>query len=277
MTPRMKVGAAGVALILATNTIAIAGALYNRSGEPESRLVLGERELSVPYGEGDEEDSGLSLRFRWRMDRHADGQDEEGFFGRQAGWLGTEKLAALGFDTSLPPDDLEASWRYDRQLDRDAFLVLEQHGPAHARALKAAQRDLAKAEVLAARSSDTKWAKEHLEGARKDVHDEQHRRSRLFIVDAGPDLQPLRRKYPDKTRYALVRGHVDIEVCGREHRRFLCGEIADLEVPTVNVPLALRPVFEGARADRSTQVRYTAEFAFGRRLEPWLVSAQQLK
>ncbi|MFL6653087.1 MAG: DUF4824 family protein, partial [Sulfurifustaceae bacterium] len=43
---------AGIALIAATNAVALVGVAYNRSGEPSSVLKLTERELALPYSWG---------------------------------------------------------------------------------------------------------------------------------------------------------------------------------------------------------------------------------
>ncbi|HPU80578.1 DUF4824 family protein, partial [Accumulibacter sp.] len=54
--------AAGAALILLTNIVALSGVIINRTGEPESRLMLSARELSLPYrGYRQAENSGLAL------------------------------------------------------------------------------------------------------------------------------------------------------------------------------------------------------------------------
>jgi hypothetical protein len=283
MTPRMKVGAAGMVLIVATNAIAVGGALYNRSGAPESQLALSERELSPPYSwEWHEENSGLSLHLIWRTaGRVHDDLDDFNPYGRNADWLDAAKLQALGFDVSMRPDDAQASEHYDRQLDHEALLVLELDGSARAAALQAAQQRLSRAQVEAAKVADSKLAKERLESAQKSLLREQGQNSRLFVVDAGPELRPLREKYPDAARYAIVRGHVGISVCERKEQSRLCGRVEGLEVSTVNVPLDQRPAFEGAKPmgyERDeNHVRYAAVVAFGRRLEPWLVSAQRAK
>lgn len=281
MKPHTKVAAAGFALILATNAIAIGGALYNRRGEPESRLMLTDRELGMPYSwEWHEENSGLSLRIEWRAVRHA---DEDGYYlqGRQASWLDAAKLEALGFDTSLPPDDLSADRHYERHLSRDALLVLELDGPAYAEALKAAEQRLKEAEAEAAALPKERHERD-LRSAREALHDERERNSRLFVVDAGTELRALREQYPDKTRYAIVRGHVDIDVCTHKTGKRLCGSAGDIEVARINVPVELRPVFAGIKANNrfdrdEPRVPYTTVVAFGRRLEPWLVSAERPK
>ena len=49
LTP-MRTLAAGALLILLANGVALTGVYFNRSGEPEARMVLSQRELSTPWG-----------------------------------------------------------------------------------------------------------------------------------------------------------------------------------------------------------------------------------
>jgi hypothetical protein len=56
------------ALIAITNAIALGGAVYNRSGEPDSTLALSDRELQLPCESwSGSENSELSLRLNWRV------------------------------------------------------------------------------------------------------------------------------------------------------------------------------------------------------------------
>lgn len=281
MTPRLRTAALGVALILATNAVALGGAYYNRSGEPESRLVLSERELEPPYAwDWREENSGLSLRIDWRV---AYGTDDDGSrypYGRTALWIDQDKLAALGFDTDIPLEGVDVHHRYYRQVDRDALLVLELAGPAYQQSIEHVRKQAARTEAEAASETDEERRRERVKDARETLQRELERSSRLFVVDAGRDAAALRAKYPDRATYAIVRGRVAIDVCQPEHRKVLCGRFGGLEVSSINVPHRLRSVFEGieSRTYREpgpgTQP-FTAEVAFGRRLEPWLVSAQR--
>ena len=55
----LKIGA--LLVILLTNAVALGGAFWNRSGEVESRLMLSQRELRMPYARFDRENSGFAL------------------------------------------------------------------------------------------------------------------------------------------------------------------------------------------------------------------------
>ena len=98
---------AGLALIAITNAIALGGAAYNRSGQPDSSLALSDRELQVPYAAWSEsENSGLSLRLNWRvLPVPAPGDSVYGYFGGRGStpaWLDAQKMASLGFSPDAP-------------------------------------------------------------------------------------------------------------------------------------------------------------------------------
>ena len=145
--------------------------------------------------------------------------------------------------------------------------------------MRRAERRLQEAEAKAADHSGESH-RDEVERAQKSLERERESNSRLFIVDAATDAAALRERYPDKSRYAIVRGHVEVDVCETKKDPRLCGRIDDLEVPRINVPLELRPTFDGLKWSNrfnrdEPRVPYTTVVAFGRRLEPWLVSAQR--
>jgi hypothetical protein len=60
---------AGLAIIIATNVVALAVVAYNRSGQPEAMIELTERELAMPYRYGRfKENTGLGLRIKCRLE-----------------------------------------------------------------------------------------------------------------------------------------------------------------------------------------------------------------
>jgi hypothetical protein len=100
--------------------------------------------------------------------------------------------------------------------------------------------------------------------------------SRLFAIDAGLDLAALRARYPDATTDAIVRARVRPQ--WRSPGAPRGGVIEALSADEVNVPLALRPVFDGGVSvtfARSIQnsLHFDATVMFGARSEPWLASA----
>jgi hypothetical protein len=105
--------AASLALVILVNALVLAGVARNRSGTPEARVVLTERECPVVRMVEDDEDTGLSLRLTWT----APGE----------GWpppVAPDVLRSLGFDVSMDRNDPRARRVYEHALARDAFIVL---------------------------------------------------------------------------------------------------------------------------------------------------------
>lgn len=273
--PRRHMLAIGVAIIAATNAVVLLGAGWNRQEPPESALGLSERELLPPSAYEKRDNSGLALRLRWRVLNEGVESPHflrQGYSDGAPGWLDRAKMQSLGFDVSLPDDELDDRRIFRRQLGREVFLVLELDGPAYAlsmkRAAAAAERLRAKADAESTKAADQLLERE------KAVN------SRLFVVDAGLDATALRAKYADRSRFAVARGIVrpagQWARSGRRHS----GTVSELSIDTINVPLRLRPAFEGAVAEgddpaRKRGTRYEATLAYGMRLEPWLASARR--
>src|SRR4030067_1545641 len=95
---------AGSVLILLTNAVALVGAAYNRSGDPESRLHLSQRELQNYRWNEIRDNSGITLTLNWRVAREAPAQRNDYGVGYSAGkwgtptWLDKAKMSELGFD-----------------------------------------------------------------------------------------------------------------------------------------------------------------------------------
>jgi hypothetical protein len=266
---------AGLALILVVNALAIASVAYNRHGQPESTLRLDQRELREPYSRQDkEENSGIALTLKWRVpqsEAEAKQAMESGYYEygeQQAYWLDADKLAALGYDVRRPPrvTDCElSSYPYPR---KEVLLVLEQDGPAYQQSLTRVRRFAA-------------GAKTKVDEARAAVFREENKGSRLFIVDAGLGTAALRAKYPDRSHYALARGLVQPHwICdGKGKGQHISGTITALSVDAINIPISLRPVFEGkiSRPNPDSEQNghvFEATVNFGNRLEPWLTDAK---
>jgi len=267
---------AGLALILLTNAVALGGVAYNRMGETQGSLRLSERELRPPYVCADpSENSGLALRLNWRSlpairphARPREIYDNDG----NPGWLDVPKMVSLGFRAPTPSDALayDRSSAYRRQLPRDAFVVLEMDGPARQEALRRAEAD-------AAGVPDGDEHKVDREQRRLAVDREHRLDSRLFAVDAGLDRDALRSRYPDRAMYAIVRGR--IRPTALQDGTAPGGAVAALGVGEVNVPYALRGVFDitypQSRYSDSgeSKNRFDATLVFGQRSEPWLAAA----
>ncbi|MDX2494371.1 MAG: DUF4824 family protein, partial [Desulfuromusa sp.] len=85
----------GLLLLLLTNVAILAGVAANRSGNPETQVVLTEREVQIPY-RSQKENSGLALHLNWRVGGVGDGG---GFSSRwnSPPWFDIAKLKELGF------------------------------------------------------------------------------------------------------------------------------------------------------------------------------------
>lgn len=261
---------AGVALITVTNLAALAGVAYNRAGEPGGRLELTERELSLSRGSGFRgENSGLALGLRWRVLARAS-KDPSGGYRYTGGpaWLDRAKLRELGFDVSRPLDTLDGRRHYGKLLAKEVLLVLELDGAAYREARARARRRNERAQ------RDSEERERRAERARANLERERRRKSRLFVVDAGPDFEALRSRYPDRRRYAIVRGRIRPHVAGTGNSLYLTGRVLGPSVDTLHVPLAHRRLLETARAapGRTPDAgpRYAVTVAFGKRLEPWI-------
>jgi len=290
--------AGGLALIALVNAVALGGVYWNRSHE-ESRLLLTQRELRLPYSyqPANGEDPGVRLAFEWHRDAHCKTRDMC-YYSDETSWLDAGKLAALGFDVAEPPREDMA--REQRRQQREVLVVLEFEGPAYIEYLRNLEDDLhraqareaqagkpgdpvaeaaapvrgaieaATASIDAARTEVKASAEQLRKGARED--------SRLFAVDAGLDADALRRKYPDRRHYAFVRGLATYTPAWDRGHFHANGHLAQLLGPEINLP---RPFVEqlgitsGYAYTENNSAHYAAEVAFGRAQEPWIESLRR--
>ncbi|MDO8933565.1 MAG: DUF4824 family protein [Rhodocyclaceae bacterium] len=277
--------AAGIGLILLTNAVALGGAWWNRAGEPESRLALTERELMLPYrGYQMAENSGLALRLAWRV---ADGE-AGGLYSSYAGnggtpaWLNGERMAALGFAIRADETSSDARRRYERQQAREVLVVLELAGPDWQAALQQAEENAARHAAAAAANADSKEFANRAKHAQEALQREERWNSRLFAIDAGRDLTTLRARYPDKTRFMIIKGTLRPRLVTRDKQTRFAGHLNDVSVSRINVPFALRPVLEQLQTrirnkTEDEEPRYAASLAIGQRLEPWITTLSMLE
>jgi hypothetical protein len=270
--------AAGIALIIATNTVILIGVNYNRSGEPDAEVALTERELVLPGSYGfAQENSELSLRLTWRV-MHVDRRPSLVMttWGSPV-WLDQKTLAALGFDVTADADTPEGKRRYAKMLPREVFVVLEYDGETYQQMLSQVQQHAQAEEALLAGNPGQKEFVDRVKEAQRALFREQQVNSRLFVIDAGTDHRDLRAKYTDRSRYIIARGQVRImvEVRAGEKAR-VTGYIENVSIAGVNVPLVYRHVLDPFLAGRpipgqDASPRYTVKLNVGRRLEPWIV------
>ena len=278
---RARTLAAGTALILVTNAVALVGVSYNRSGAPDSLLHLTQRELALPWAwPSRHENSGLSLTLRWRVLGREDDMPLGAMMyypgvGGAPPWLDRDKLAELGFDISRDKDAPPGRKHEYHWLDKEVFLVLEMDGPAYREALRRAGKRAAEEEALAAANPGNKEFAQRANSARERLTWEEKKNSRLFVVDAGLDAPGLRAKYPDAGRYAILRGRVVPRQIREGKTLHLSGHVMSLDIDDVNVPHGLRPALESGfrKGVKQDGASYRVTLAIGKRFEPWIVSA----
>lgn len=258
---------AGSALIMLTNAVALLGAAYNRSDDPESRLQLSQRELQRDRW-NKKDNSGITLRLDWRITQqngYKTGYADK--WGNPA-WLDKAKLAELGFDVAKLASNSENGRHYKVAQTRDVLLVMELNDQAYQQELKRAKEFTEQAKVLQAGNPGSEEFKQRAKNAEENYQREQRDNSRLFVIDAGIDLQQLRATYPDRTRYAIVHGLVRPSIVREERESRIGGIVSKLHAEYINVPLNYRKVFE-------TAAQYEVRVAFGKRLEPWITAASR--
>ncbi len=264
---------AGAALILAGNAVVLVGVAYNRSGEPEAVVELSERELFWPYNQrASVENSGLALRLRWRVGKDRQSIDTGIVLGGvTAPWLNKDKLAELGFDVSVSPQDGSATTQYEKTLQREAYVVLEFDGPAYQAVVQQRLEKVVDAQALLDRNPGQKEFIERVKTYQAQLERELHNHSRLFAVDLGPDLASLRSRYPDRASHLIIPGQVRLTLRNNQ----LNGYITDLSITTVNLSLHERlAIIDGAPG---RPAHYSVRLAIGKRAEPWILEARAVK
>ncbi len=267
-------------LILVTNAIALGGVAYNRSGEPRSTLTLTDRELPLAYRSWmDHENSGIDLQLSWRV-RPVDSQaDTRSAQYRELHWLSDAQKAQLGF--AVPA---WATASAEREWDppmRRAFVVLENDGAAYRIALEQARADLAREAELANANPGVAKLEEDLAEARRRLEREESCESRLFVVDVDTDADVLRARYPDRSRYAVVRARLDAYL-EREHGARGIVHISELDIPTISVPHAFRALIaplvpqDYGYSQRQRAGRFEVTVEWGRRFAPSITGLTML-
>jgi hypothetical protein len=270
--------AAAIALVVAVNGVVLARVAANRSGEPDASLTLTERELPIVSVSPRSESSGVALRLDVQHWVPWTGGPARDFELDPLRWLDAGKLAALGFDVSLPRDADEAELFVARQLPRRAYAVLEMEGSAWeayrgriTKRFALTERDLDVAPPLPASDrTERGFARSELRFG-----------SRLFVVDVGADAEALRRQYPDRAAYVIapakVRAHLvrdrSSPECPSSCR--VSGSVS-LAIDELSVPRRLQRSLPAQRdrawygAPGEHGPRYEVVLRSGTRHEPWI-------
>lgn len=256
----------GASLIILTNAIALSGVAYNRSSTPDSTLLLSERELSYnPYEHQDS--SGIAVNLKWQvLSKDSVSQAEKGQpydwynYSREAYWFTDAKLRELGFDTTVPSFIEAGAYRYKQLKDREVFLVLELNGPAYRQYVVQAKAHAKKSEIK--------------EETIRQIKQAEIESSRLFVIDAGKDAEALRKRYPNRNMYAIVKGIVGAHWQSTDTKPVLNSHINSFSVSRLHVPKPHDAVFVGLVNTNAT-AKYQVSVTYGQRYEPWITSARR--
>lgn len=273
----------GLFLIVLVNALALALVVYNRSAK-ESELILTERELAKTYTGNANESSGMELNLNWRVPQSDETEMGYGMsiYGRgvAASWLNKTKLAELGFDVSMPETSAGVDRYYEKTHTKYLFIVLELDGPARMAMLEQAKN----MPIPACRPGRIRIeCKQSRDTHSNRVRQEEYVLSRLFAVDAGPDDAALRARYPEKSKYAIVRGQVRLVLSRTKGEPTLAGYIVGLSIKNINVPKEfigdlkeIRPMNYSLKPAQHV-AHYEVTLAFGKNHEPWIVSAKRVE
>lgn len=275
-----------VGLVVVVNLVILGGVAWNRSGQPEARMLLSERELRLSGG--GTENSGLLLHLVWR---HYQDDAQE--------WFNQQRLESVGFDCSKIPDNPAAERYYRKQLPRRAYLVLEFEGAAWRSWKDQQEARYRKLEnTTGGTDSEQKNRAWELKQIRQRLTDE----SRLFVVEVGKEPQQLRQRYPDTGHYlilpALVRLHLGLVKDDKQQAKLqpkLTGSVERVLVSRIHLPRdlggELRRLTSGSGkiapyrdeygwpyattdSTKKKPLRYQVDLAVGKRYEPWIRSVQ---
>lgn len=266
-------------LLVVSNGAVLAQVYFNRTGEPESHLVLTERELRLPYATRTE-NSGMALRLNWqslgemnRDNRYSAYQNRH-----SPAWLDADKMESLGFTLTPSLNDKKRKY-YKKSLPKEVYIVLEFDGSLYQESLHRAEDAVVQAELLVQEHPENKEHTDNLKEARETLVQQKTNHSRLFTIDGGTDPEELRRQYKDRSRFIILKGLVRLPFCNDCTREKISGVISQISASSLHVPLrfknVLHPLLTPSRK-KVTPPRYSVELAFGSRFEPWIISVQKL-
>lgn len=257
----------GASLIALTNAVVLGGAAYNRGGTPESNLQLSQRELGYSNYSNDD-NSGIAVSLSWKVlskdvvgTPGKDNSYDWYNYSREAYWLTDAKMAELGFDIKAPDFREEGVYRYRQLKDREVFLVLELDGPAY--------------ELYASQAKVHAKANKSKEEAIRQVKEAEEESSRLFVVDAGLDVNALRQRYPDRNMYAIAKGIVGAHWQSTGDKPELNAYVDSLSVSSLHVPKPYDAVLSGYDIGTARTSKYQVNVIYGRRYEPWIAGAKR--
>jgi len=273
---------AAVLLLLVTNAVVLSGVAYNRTGEPVGNIDLTERELTIVQSyRSTGENSGTALSLQWQVP----GGDEPPAYlyarGGSPEWLDAAKLSELGFTPAQLKSDREEYLHKWRSLTREVVLVLEYNGEAYRQALLLSEQKVRQAREKLADAPDDKELANKLQQYEKSLTRLKVSQTRLYVIDAGVDLQALAERYADSNQYLFVRGDIDLGWSDDA----VTGRIERVYVQQVHVPLPYSQQLAGLTNGKSFYTynaepippRYQVQLNIGNRLEPWIAAVSSIR
>jgi hypothetical protein len=288
---------AAISLLVAVNALVLANVAHNRSGEYDAEMKLTERELPIHYSwrSSDKENTGLSLRLSWGVYDPGMTTKEGRYRRRHISWFDQAKLESIGFDCSRPITSENADQYYGKMLPRKTFAVLEYEGKTWQEWQDDQAQQIREMEEQVKKGAETK---KDLDVFKKEYKRSLMTKSRLFVVDVGNDASLLRQKYSERSRYIITPAKVRLSYQYKNNDSVppsierLEGEISEILIDEINVPLAKRKVLDqllnaekgkelnlGSYQyyyDRQQPPDYTVTLRYGKRYEPWIVDIQKI-
>ncbi|NOQ41941.1 MAG: DUF4824 family protein [Desulfuromusa sp.] len=271
----------GFLLLLLVNSLVLGGVMANRTGTPETQIILTERELQLPYRHH-AENSGLSLRLMWRVP----GAENTSYRWDSPTWFDIAKLEELGFSIPEAKSGEESYRERKRSLEKEGFIVLENDSPLFLKVIRALEQTLEKEQQRLQLDSEDQELQARVKEATTRLQHERVAGSRLFAVNAGLNAEKLRELYNNRSRFFLVKGIVNYRYSytgeGAERKQQIGGYISSLSNKNIHVPRQYRHKFDQITAAESSKSkdnespRYQVELASGSRFEPWLVAVKKI-
>ncbi len=225
-----------VFLLLLTNIVVLAGVAYNRSGDPLLTIELTERELPIVVSASSkDENSGTTLSLKWHiLSSDKDPEYLSTTYGSSA-WLDDEKLTELGFDMKKFKSEPDKYRHRTSHLATEAVLVLEYQGDAYLKALAFVKEKEEQLRLMVAEYPGDEGLANDLNNYVEQLTRLKVSQSRLYVVDAGLDVQALMDKYAGKNNYLLARGEIGLGW----NEDDVSGRISQLYIRQVHVPMPL--------------------------------------
>lgn len=257
----------GLAILIGTNLVTLAGVAYNRMGEATAQLTLTERELSLPYNSSArKENSGMSLSINWRTPTKSN-ETYYPYNSRDIS-LTKDELLALGFAQA---DDKDNYWVESREL----YWAFEFDGALHkAEIIKA--EDKYQTAMVALKETPNNTSSRKKKEYSESLEREKTTNSRLFFIEASADYESLANKFSDKQNILIVKGLTQPYYNNNKTYSLLLKHLSvrNIMVPTEHVEVLSK--LKRINRQDLTPPRYAVDISWGSRLEPWVVDVKEL-